>query len=299
MKPETKYQKKILEVYVDARKAIRAEMGRLFERYAKDGKLTYAEMTRYNRLAGTEKQINTILLKTYSYNGKMVKKLAEESYEASYFKKAWEIENKAKVSLKWGLFNPATITAAIENPLEYIALEGIKRNGLIGIQRTITQGLLRGDSYQKMSRAITKFFDTDARKFMTIARTEGQRAQVLGQQDLYKDAEEMGIETTWIWDATLDGATRPEHAALDGVPAEVDGDGEHYWNTAVGRVRGPLQSGDPAFDINCRCAVREEVVGYAPELRRIRDEGVKPYETFKEWAEPKGWTPEKGWPKKK
>ena len=61
-----------------------------------------------------------------------------------------------------------------------------------------------------------------------------------------------------------------------------------YFQTAAGPVEGPGLSGDPAFDINCRCAVRPQVDDYAPRVRRIRGEGVQPYQTYTEWAKNKG-----------
>jgi len=296
---ESAHERAVLLNYVAALKEIRNMMSVVFEKYADDaGQLTYAEMTRYNRLNSLEKQISGIMLDTYKLNGKEVKKLAAHVYEESYFHQAWGINQQAGIDINWGLLNVKAIEAAVANPLKFIALEGMTKNGIVGIRRTVTQGLIQGRSYPKMARDIKKWFDIDTRKFVTIVRTEGQRAQVIGQQDLYTEAEDEGIEMAWIWDATLDASTRPAHAVLDGIPAETDGDGGHYWDTEVGQVSGPLQSGYAEFDINCRCRVRGEIADYAPKLRRIRDEGIQPYVTFTDWAEPKGWTREKGWPKK-
>jgi hypothetical protein len=49
------------------------------------------------------------------------------------------------------------------------------------------------------------------------------------------------------------------------------------------KTAGPLRSGVAAEDINCRCRVRGQIEGYEPKVRRIRDEGVVPYETYQSW----------------
>jgi hypothetical protein len=51
---------------------------------------------------------------------------------------------------------------------------------------------------------------------------------------------------------------------------------------------GPKRSGVAAQDINCRCRVVAETEGYTPTVRRIRDEGVQPYKTFRQWAQERG-----------
>ena len=40
-------------------------------------------------------------------------------------------------------------------------------------------------------------------------------------------------------------------------------------------------------DISCRCRLVPIVADMEPELRRIRDEGVVPYKSYKEWVSDK------------
>ncbi|MNH45229.1 hypothetical protein D3C79_1076160 [compost metagenome] len=46
--------------------------------------------------------------------------------------------------------------------------------------------------------------------------------------------------------------------------------------------------GSAKDDINCRCSIRTEIVGYEPTVRRARDDNGKsvliPYTTYDEWA---------------
>jgi uncharacterized protein with gpF-like domain len=104
-----------------------------------------------------------------------------------------------------------------------------------------------------------------------------------GQAESYARAEKAGIEGAYIWDATLDGRTRPEHGAKDGEKRAEDG----LFDPLDG-VR-PAYPGDgnlsAAMRINCRCRLRYEVEGYAPLLRRTREDGLVPYQTYPQWLE--------------
>ena len=42
-------------------------------------------------------------------------------------------------------------------------------------------------------------------------------------------------------------------------------------------------TGEAGEDINCRCTVRPEVMDISPKLRRDRERGVVPYQTYTEW----------------
>ena len=141
--------------------------------------------------------------------------------------------------------------AAVENELSKIAIKGVRQNGLLGIRRTVTDGLIQGDSYPKMARKIKKFMDSTASSYQTIVRTEGQRSAVAGQRATYDAAEDLGVEMLRIWDATLDSRTRPAHGRLDGKPSDGKDEIGHYWNVGGQRIHGPHMEGGPAFTINC------------------------------------------------
>ncbi len=276
---QNEYERELMLNYKTVLTKIRVSMSRIYERYAEKGVLTHAEMTKFNRLDKLNKEISEIIGPMFSKNRKLVDNLTKVQYEEIFFRYCWAIEQEAQVNLNWGILNPKTIEAAVKNDLALIAKKGVRQDGLLGIRITVVQGLIRGDSYPKMARGIKKFIDRSASGYMTIARTEGQRAAVLGQIAQADKSEELGIIINRIWDATLDGSTRPEHQAMDGRVAGKDG----MFDTPVGRVAGPLQSGDPAFDINCRCRMREEIEEYKPDIRRIRGEGFQEYIKYDDW----------------
>jgi len=281
---QNRFERELLTNYKEALDKIRVDLQKIFDKYSVNGKLTNAEMTKFNRLTKLNDQLTETMGPVFSKNGRLVERLSEVEYQEAFYRYGWAIQQDAQVALKWGLLNDETVKAAVANDLRHIAKTGMRQNGLLGIRRAVTQGVIQGQSYTKMAKEIKRFIDRSASGYIRIARTEGQRAAVLGQLAAADESEELGVEIKRIWDATLDMATRPEHGDLDGKAAGKDG----MFNTSVGPVAGPTLSGVASFDINCRCRVREEVTGFEPKIRRIRDEGLKPYETYKSWAKRNG-----------
>ncbi len=95
------------------------------------------------------------------------------------------------------------------------------------------------------------------RRSKDIARTEVHNASISGQNELWRQADEQGLidkrRTRRIWIPTRDDVLRDDHRA---VP-RLNPDGvlfDQPFLTPVGLVMHPGQSGNAAFDINCRCA---------------------------------------------
>lgn len=283
---ESATEREILANYRVVLEDIRKELGRVFEKYSQAGTLSLAEMTRYNRLTTLERQLIEIMGPALSKNGKLAGRLTEAEYEESFFRHAWALEQHAGVALKWGLLPEAAIRAAATNPLAELAKTGLKQEALTGIRRVLLQGLTTGASYPQMARDMKVFVERNASGYLRIAQTEAHRAMVQGQLDNYEKAEDLGIALKRVWVATLDDRTRISHASLDGTVADEDG----MFHTDVGLVSGPGQSGDPGFDINCRCRVISEIEGFEPKVQRVRDEGVQPVQTYNEWAKERGIT---------
>lgn len=90
----------------------------------------------------------------------------------------------------------------------------------------------------------------------TIARTEIHTASIEGQREIWDQARQRGLidETARrIWIVTPDERLRANHAAVprmnpDGVPLDTP------FETPIGPVMSPGNSGVASFDINCRCA---------------------------------------------
>ena len=279
-----RWEREVAANYRAALDGIRTSIASLYERYASAGVLTHAEMSKYNRLKNLERQITEAIGPTAARNSALMERMARIEYDEAFYRYAWTIDQQARASLQWGVLNPDTVVAAVANPIRKISEGRLRTDGRARVRRAVTQGLVRGESFPAMMRGVRDAINGTTRDALRIVRTEGQRAQVLGQQASYQRARDKGVEVVDVWDATLDSRTRDSHGALDGVRAQYD-EGGAFWRTSVGKVRGPVQSGVAAFDIHCRCRIRGEVGGFAPEVRRIRGEGVVPYQKYEDWKQ--------------
>lgn len=245
-------ERKIAVEYRKARENIKTHMAVLYEKYETDGVLTYAEMSKYNRLNSMYSfltdEINTL---SGSQNG-VIKTLVKDAYEESFYHYGYAIARDADVDINFGLLNRDTVASLINEPsvagtslLETLGAARYKM--LLNERRAITQGLILGESYPKMARRITDEFNKSYNDAIRIARTEGARAAGEGQADSYDRAEELGIDLDRLWVATLDGRTRDAHGTLDGMSADKEGY-FHYKGLKSRHIGG---WGEAAMDVNC------------------------------------------------
>lgn len=114
-------------------------------------------------------------------------------------------------------------------------------------------------STAKIDAMVTRYSESLLnRRAKNIARTEVHRSAMEGQNALWDQAKAEGLldpeRTKRFWLFTHDGRGRDEHAAVpkmneDGVGLDED------FQTPIGPVSAPGESGDAGFDINCRCDV--------------------------------------------
>lgn len=288
----TKTEKELVRNYKASLKKIKGQLDKYYSKYSIDGVLSYAEMTKYNRLNGLFEQVNGEIYSLTGKNARLTQRLSGEMYNEGFFRHGFNIENQlvartgSGVALSWGKFNPATIKAAVENPLSKIAFDDLKKSMLTKARRTITQGLIEGQSYHKMAKQLQKDFEGKTGNSLTIARTEAGKAHSMGQLAAYDKVEQAGVIAQKVWVSSLDNRTRESHQYMDGKKAGKDG-----MFTLKGGIKMPAPRIDgPAHEVvNCRCRVVMHVEGYEPDSRVARDiETGKnkkiEHKTYKEWA---------------
>ncbi|MGN1158451.1 MAG: phage minor head protein [Agathobacter sp.] len=119
------------------------------------------------------------------------------------------------------------------------------------IANNISRGIATADSYANIARNIANGTNVGINKTMRIARTEGHRIQSAAAFDAQHEAKAAGADVVKMWSAALDGRTRETHRELDGQIREIDEPFEVGGMSAM----YPSDFGDPAEDINCRCAL--------------------------------------------
>lgn len=274
----------LIRNYQTALSTIRGKLATAFERY--DG--SFVEMQRYNRLTNLEKAIGKEIGTLTGKNAVNLKTGIGQQFAESYYRTGYAFETEVLARLGFGQLDQRVIEAAIQNPLDRVGFLQRNRDNQARLTRQLreqlTQGLIQGESYQQTARRIKERMDVGAENVLRIARTENHRAQSQGRIRGLGQVEDKGVEFDRIWDATLDDATRETHQDMDGQKADEDG----LFDLDGNMVEGPGLTGDPAEDINCRCSIRAEIVGYGPEVRRAREvEGERgelvKYKTYQEW----------------
>lgn len=121
------------------------------------------------------------------------------------------------------------------------------------LQNAVLEGILAGDSIDKMAKRFEKVVGMNRSNAIRNARTAVTGAQSAGKQARYEDLADKGCTATKIWVATEDDRTREEHAEADGQevdynePFEVGGEELMY----------PADPSGSDWNIyNCRCTTR-------------------------------------------
>ena len=128
---EAKYSKQIQKQLFVALTSIYGEMKKIYDNYAVNGKLTRAEMTKYNKYETMEKQILAKLDPAIKANIKTIEKLLPEQFNQSFYQYAWAIDNATGLRLSWGQVNTKQLLQIfdINNPKNIELMETLKNYG--------------------------------------------------------------------------------------------------------------------------------------------------------------------------
>lgn len=134
------------------------------------------------------------------------------------------------------------------------------------IRSAVTQGILKGDSVDKIATRLQHVTKQNREASLRTARTLTTQAECAGRQDRWEEAEETyGIEMQKTWLATLDDRTRDWHAELDGESVDID---EPFENS-VGKIMFPCDpDADPENIYNCRCTMVTSIKKFPKDLSR-------------------------------
>ena len=289
-----KTEEELVRQYKMSLRNIKRQMADIYERYEINGELTFAEMTRYNRIAGLWDNINKELVLMTDHNSEQIRRLSGDVFGESFYRSGFMFEEALRADLNYSLLNPMVIQASVENPISGLTLNEIleknRTNIIRDVKQTITQGLIQGNSYSKMARRLTTTFEGDLAKANRVVRTEVHRNKEAGSLAAGEHARELGVKFSVVWMSTLDARTRDQHGSMDGqVAKEVDGKTWEFTFPDGIKTPAPGMSGYAHHDINCRCTTRKRPTGFeTPSMRRIRGEGLTEYKTYDQWAEEKG-----------
>lgn len=281
-----KAERQIDQLFARRMKEIKNQIAAMYDKYSRDGQLSYTELNKYNRFRKEMERMAAEIHKDYRELLKMINDLTEKQYVENYLRSAYLYEFEAQVKMGFTIPSAAIIAAALANPIEKlqlpIVLEAARDEIINNISIEIAQSLLAGESYTKMAKRIENRVNFSRAKARRVARTEAHRVQVEGRlKSAEKAAEKANMKK--MWDSTLDTRTRIGHRKLDGKVVPFNGVFKSIYG-GVGVAPGFMHN--PKDDINCRCSIIFLVNGQKPEVRRSKIAGknvVIPYMTYEEW----------------
>lgn len=287
---ENETVRELATAYKESLREVKQTLTHYYERYSVQGRLTYEDMLNYKRLQRLEREIIEVLRQLTSFTARQTRELTREALQEAYYRTMYIIESMANIRIVYGMLNCEAINQAIQMPLSGLTLDEVLQNRrqeiIRSVRQNITQGLIQGSSYRQMAERMNHIFNSDYAKAMRVVRTETHRVQNHARNQALVEAQRKGVKMRKIWVATLDGRTRDTHQELDGQAADEEG----YFHYQGMRTQYPGGFGDAAMDINCRCTVRGEIIGYEPQVRIARENRFEKGElishmTYEEWRQ--------------
>lgn len=205
-----------------------------------------------------------------------------DAYAANFNYGTYQVESEGRVDTAFTLYDRQTVERLLRDepdllPAPRVSAPKEKRWNRQHVVSAVTQGILQGESLDKVARRLQSVADMDFRAAMRNARTAMTGAQNAGRTAAYQRAQEMGIQVRKRWMATLDMRTRHAHRRLDGETVPMD---ERFSN-------GLRYPGDPYGEAgevyNCRCTLVPDLPGVdAEESGRASKLGGMTYDEWKQ-----------------
>lgn len=200
------------------------------------------------------------LTHTNEIAAEMINRHTPEVYAINHNYGTFEIERDSLLNTSYTLYSRETVERLIRDnpdllPQARVDIPKDEKWNRQKIQSVITQGVLQGESIDKIASRLQSVTDMNRVAATRNARTMTTSAQNGGRINAYRRAEEMGIKTLKVWLATPDSRVRDSHARLDGEERETE---EEFSNGC--RYPGD-PNGAPEEVWNCRCTLISQVKG--------------------------------------
>lgn len=257
-----KRQKEVAQYQLDAEKEVLKQLEKQYRTALNDinrrieimqaDELTQSRIYRIEHQKALKAQTEAILEKLHSDEYSTIEQFLSQSYADAFVGVAYDLAGQG-IPLIMPI-DPREAVKAIQTESKisgtlYEALGVDTKNLKKSISAEITRGIAGGMTTNEIARNISNATKAPLSRARTIARTESHRIQQASCLNAQRTAITKGANVVKMWDATMDGDTRPTHRHLDGQireveePFEMDGKSAMY----------PGDFGDPAEDCNCRC----------------------------------------------
>lgn len=239
--------------------SIQSVLGEFYRRYETDGRLTYVEVIKYDRLQRLNKEIIELINNEDKSVRREIFNHLKSQYQETFYRVAHVIETIAKAKLNYSAVRREVLDEAINIDFTGLTLnerlERRRQELIYNIREAIVRGLHRGKTYRQMANDIKDELDGDLVKAQRIVRTEAHRVRELAGLKSVQHAAEQGIIMTKTWNTVEDERVRMRHSKLNGITLPHDG----LFRIDGHEAPAPGQFGAPEMDINCRCFLTYEI----------------------------------------
>ena len=200
-------------------------------------------------------------------------------------------EVASQTSMSFDIPTTQTIQTAIEQPIEFIklvpTLQKHRDDTLKRIRMHITQGIMSGEGYSKIAKALRDDLGMSKAQSVRVARTETGRALSQAGLDSAMVAKDNGLDMKKRWYATKDTRTRDTHRHLDGTSVDIE-DNFHSSGCVGPAPKLFVGVASAKENINCRCKLLYYIdEDELPTTMRTKEDGVIPFTNYREWEKNK------------
>lgn len=273
-------------------KEIKQIIANMYEKYDKDEpQVTWTEFNKYNRLNKELNRIGQMLSQDYREVAKAIKQSQQNVYMEKYMMSLFLYEVASQTSMNFDIPTAQTIQTAIEQPIEFIklvpTLQKHRDDTLKRIRTHITQGIMSGEGYSKIAKALRDDLGMSKAQSVRVARTETGRALSQAGLDSATVAKDNGLDMKKRWYATKDTRTRDTHRHLDGTSVDIE-DNFHSSGCVGPAPKLFVGVASAKENINCRCKLLYYIdEDELPTTMRTKEDGVIPFTNYREWEKNK------------
>ncbi len=284
--------KEIETLFAKRLKEIKQIIANMYEKYDRDEpQVTWTEFNKYNRLNKELNRIGQMLSQDYKEVAKAIKQSQQNVYIEKYMMSLFLYEMASQTSMNFDIPTAQTIQTAIEQPIEFIklvpTLQKHRDDTLKRIRMHITQGIMSGEGYSKIAKALRDDLGMAKAQSVRVARTETGRALSQAGLDSAMVAKDNGLDMKKRWYATKDTRTRDTHRHLDGTSVDIE-DNFHSSGCVGPAPKLFVGVASAKENINCRCKLLYYIdEDELPTTMRTKEDGVIPFTNYREWEKNK------------
>lgn len=285
-------EKEIEILFAKRLKEIKQIIANMYEKYDRDEpQVTWTEFNKYNRLNKELNRIGQMLSQDYREVAKAIKQSQQNVYIEKYMMSLFLYEVASQTSMNFDIPTSQTIQTAIEQPVEFIklvpTLQKHRDDTLKRIRMHITQGIMSGEGYSKIAKALRDDLGMSKAQSVRVARTETGRALSQAGLDSATVAKDNGLDMKKRWYATKDTRTRDTHRHLDGTSVDIE-DNFHSSGCVGPAPKLFVGVASAKENINCRCKLLYYIdEDELPTTMRTKEDGVIPFTNYREWEKNK------------